>query len=293
MSQMKKVVLLVLLVGFMSQVQASSETQKLKVVTSFSILADLLRQIGGDHVSIVNLVEPNSDAHMYRPLPSDAVAIRNADLVVFNGLGFEGWILRLLENDQVAGMRLVASNGVDTIRQDGETDPHAWQSFRNIRIYVNNIGDALVMLLPEHADDLMARREAYLQQVRTLEDQLLAKLSEVPTNDRIVVTSHDAFGYLGRELDIEFLAPLGLSLDSEASAEDVAELIDQIRARNVTALFVENINNPRLLNSIAEETGVAIGGSLYSDALSESVGPAATYLDMMRFNIESLIKALK
>ncbi|MBO6655429.1 MAG: zinc ABC transporter substrate-binding protein [Pseudomonadales bacterium] len=277
----------------MSQVQASSETQKLKVVTSFSILADLLQQIGGDHVSIVNLVESNSDAHMYRPLPSDAVAIRNADLVVFNGLGFEGWILRLLENDQVAGMRLVASNGVDAIRQDGETDPHAWQSFRNIRIYVNNIGDALVMLLPEHADDLMARREAYLQQVRTLEDQLLAKLSEVPTNDRVVVTSHDAFGYLGRELDIEFLAPLGLSLDSEASAEDVAELIDQIRARNVTALFVENINNPRLLNSIAEETGVAIGGSLYSDALSESAGPAATYLDMMRFNIESLIKALK
>ncbi len=250
-----------------------------------------MRQLGGEHVTVVNLVDRNSDAHTYRPVPSDATAIQNADLVVFNGLGFEGWIERLLENKGQRTSALEASRGIDVITINGEVDPHAWQSFTNVRLYIDNISQRLIDLLPAHRDSLIQRQLAYLEALKGLEAELVAQIAVAPHQARIVVTSHDAFLYLGRELDIQFLAPLGLSYEAEASAEDVALVVDQIRERNVTALFLENINNPRLLNSIADESGVEIGGRLYSDALSKPDGPAGTYLEMMRHNIESLAHA--
>lgn len=269
---------------------AHAEERTLRVVTSFSILEDLVVELGGEHVSVVNLVGRNSDAHMYRPVPSDSVAIQRADLVVFNGLGFEGWIARLIEDSDLETKQLVASQGVSVIYNNGEADPHAWQSFANIRLYVQNISAMLISLMPQHEQELKRHKKAYLNRLNTLETRLSKLISNTPIEERIVVTSHDAFGYLGREFDIQFLAPLGLSLDVEASAEDVASIVDQIRKRNVKALFLENINNPRLLESIATETGVSIGGRLYSDALSEIDGPAADYLQMMQHNIETLTK---
>ena len=264
---------------------------RLRVVTSFSILQDLVTTLGGDHVSVVNLVGENSDAHTYQPKPSDAIAIASADLVVFNGLAFEGWMARLIENSGYKNQQLIASLGVDAITRGKESDPHAWQSFRNIRVYIHNITRMLVALRPQHAEELAQRQRRYLNALNALERRLIERIAGIPAQQRIVVTSHDAFGYLGREFDIQFLAPLGLSIDVEASAADVAAIIDQIRRRRVQALFVENINDPRLLQRIAAETGVAIGGRLYSDALSEAHGPAGTYLDMMRHNVESLISA--
>ena len=275
----------------LSTASAQIEGPNLSVVTSFSILEDLVRQLGGEHVTVVNLVDRNSDAHTYRPVPSDAAAIQNADLVVFNGLGFEGWIERLLENKGQRTSALEASRGIDVITINGEVDPHAWQSFTNVRLYIDNISQRLIDLLPVHRDSLIQRQLAYLEALKGLEAELVAQIAAIPHQARIVVTSHDAFLYLGRELDIQFLAPLGLSYEAEASAEDVALVVDQIRERNVTALFLENINNPRLLNSIADESGVEIGGRLYSDALSKPDGPAGTYLEMMRHNIESLAQA--
>ena len=220
-----------------------------------------------------------------------AVAIANADLVVFNGLAFEGWIVRLIENSGYKNKQLIASGGVDVITHGEEPDPHAWQSFRNIRMYIHNITRMLITLRPRYAEELTQRQQQYLNALNTLERHLLEQIAKIPPNRRIVVTSHDAFGYLGREFGIQFLAPLGLSIEVEASAEDVATVIDQIREQRVKALFVENINNPRLLQRIAAETGVAIGGRLYSDALSEAHGPAGTYLKMMRHNVESLVIA--
>lgn len=269
----------------------SADDSELRVVTSFSVLEDLVQALGGEHVRVVNLVPRNSDAHMYRPKPSDAVAISNADLVIFNGLGFEGWIARLIEDAGKKNKQLIASDGVDILMLGQEIDPHAWQSFINIRIYIENISVTLAKLMPRHAKDLAYRREKYLETLNRLEQRLHEELAIIPIDERIVVTSHDAFGYLGREFDIQFLAPLGISLDAEASAKDVASVINKIRARNVTALFFENISNSSLLESISTETGVAIGGRLYSDALSEAEGPAATYLDMMQHNIGSLIGA--
>ena len=268
-----------------------ADDSRLRVVTSFSILQDLVTTLGGDHVSVVNLVGENSDAHTYQPKPSDAIAIASADLVVFNGLAFEGWMARLIENSGYKNQQLIASLGVDAIIRGKEPDPHAWQSFHNIRVYIHNITRMLIALRPRHAEELAQRQRRYLHALNALERRLTERIAGIPAQKRIVVTSHDAFGYLGREFDIQFLAPLGLSIEVEASAADVSAIIDQIRKRRVKALFVENINDPRLLQRIAAETGVAIGGRLYSDALSEAHGPAGTYLDMMRHNVESLISA--
>jgi zinc/manganese transport system substrate-binding protein len=267
--------------------------ETIRVVTSFSILEDVVKELGGDYVNVVNLVGRNSDAHMYQPKPSDAVAIASADVVIFNGLEFEGWITRLIENSGYNGKQLIASNGVDAINNGEEIDPHAWQSFHNIRVYIRNISRTLVTLRPQYANKFTQRQKRYLDSLSALEQQLIEQIANIPENKRIVVTSHDAFSYLGREFDIQFSAPLGLSLEDEASAEDVATIIDQIRGQNVRALFIENINNPRLLQRIAAETNVAIGGRLYSDALSDIDGPAGTYLKMMRHNVESLINAFK
>lgn len=291
MYRVKKIFKLIFLCLLFLANAVSANDSSIRVVTSFSILEDLVKELGGEYVSVVNLVGRNSDAHMYRPKPSDAVAIASADLVVFNGLGFEGWITRLIDNSGYKNKQLIASNGVDVIKVGDEIDPHAWQSFHNIHVYIQNITRTLITLRPQHANELTQRQQRYLTSLNALEQQLLAKIANIPPNKRIVVTSHDAFGYLGREFDIRFLAPLGLSIEVEASAEDVAAVIDQIREQHVNALFVENINNPRLLQRIAAETSVAIGGRLYSDALSEADGPAGTYLKMMRHNIESLITA--
>ena len=270
----------------------SANDSSIRVVTSFSILEDLVKELGGQYVSVVNLVGRNSDAHMYQPKPSDAVAIAKADLVVFNGLGFEGWIPRLIKNSGYKNHQIIASRGVDAIKNGKEIDPHAWQSFHNIRLYIQNISQMLIQLRPQHVEALTKRQQKYLDSVSNLEQRFKKQFVSIPPNKRIVVTSHDAFGYLGREFKIQFLAPLGLSLEVEASAEDVAAIIDQIREQSVKALFVENINNPRLLELISAETDVTIGGRLYSDALSEVEGPASTYLKMMRYNIESLINRL-
>ena len=270
-----------------ASVFASEST--VRIVTSFTILEDLVRQLGGDNVEVVNLVPRDSDAHVYSPKPSDSIAIVNADLVISNGLGFEGWIDRLLEDAGKREKHLVASDGVQILSNKDEIDPHAWQSFLNIKIYVRNISGELIKLLPQQKQDLIFRRDKYLELIFTTEQHFEERIARTPVSERIVVTSHDAFGYLGREFDIQFLAPLGLSLDEEASAEDLASLVNQIKEKQVTALFVENITNPRLLEVIAAETGVGIGGSLYSDALSGVDGPAATYVDMMRHNLESII----
>ena len=262
-----------------------------KIVTSFTILEDLVLELGGDRVSVTNLVPRSSDAHIYSPKPSDAVAISNADLIIFNGLGFEGWIFRLIKDSDKEKNYLISSDGINSLNRFNEIDPHAWQSFKNIRIYIDNISEELINLMPEHEQYFALRRNNYLKKLFELEMNLSNQLSNIPIKKRIVITSHDAFGYLGREFNIQFLAPLGLSLDAEASAEDVAKIINQIKEKKVTALFMENINNPKLLKAISKESGVPVGGKLYSDALSEIGGPAGTYIDMMRHNVKSLIEA--
>ena len=285
--------LLALLISVLPYSAIANNEMPIKVVTSFSILHNLVQELGGEKVDIINLVAPNSDAHIYRPKPSDAIAIANADLVVLNGLGFEGWMARLIENNGSSAKQLIASNGVKVLLIDGEMDPHAWQSFENIKQYSHNITQALIENKPQYSKQFNQLNKAYIQKVNALQKSLSEKLSSIPKDKRLVVTSHDAFNYLGKEFSISFIAPVGFNTDIEPTASDVAKLIDQIKSQKVKALFVENISNPRLLEQISAETKVGIGGSLYSDALSEISGPASTYLKMMEYNIVSLVTALK
>ncbi|WP_454913295.1 metal ABC transporter substrate-binding protein [Stutzerimonas chloritidismutans] len=269
---------------------------KLNVVTSFSILADLTREVGGDRIELTNLVGADADAHLYEPSPNDAKALLRADLIVANGLGFEPWLERLLASSEPKGKRINASAGVVPLMldEDGEAvpDPHAWQSLTNAEIYVRNIAKALGELDPTNLDAYNERRDAYLTRLHALLKKADAQISALPASQRKVVTSHDAFGYLGQAWQLIFIAPQGLSTHDEPSAADVAALIRQIRSEGVRAVFVENIRDPRLIQQIADEAGATVGGTLYSDALA-SEGAASTYLGMFEHNLDTLMAALK
>lgn len=270
--------------------------QKLEVVTSFSILADLVKEVGGDRIELTNLVGADADAHVYEPSPDDAKSLLRADLIVANGLGFEPWLERLLASSEAAGKRINASAGVVPLmlEEDGERvpDPHAWQSLTNAEIYVRNITKALAQLDPDYREGYEARRDAYLTRLHALLKRTDAQIASLPASQRKVVTSHDAFGYLGQAWQLEFIAPQGLSTHDEPSAAEVAALIRLLRSEGVRAVFVENIRDPRLIEQIAEEAGATVGGTLYSDALA-SAGPASTYLGLFEHNLSTLMAALK
>lgn len=266
------------------------------VVATFSILGDMVRQVGGDRVRVTTLVGPDSDAHVYQPTPADARAVAGARLLVINGLGFEGWIDRLKEASGYKGRVVTATAGVETRRManrdQGEIDPHAWQSLANARIYVRNIADGLVAIDPAGAEIYRGNAARYMEEIDAVEAQVREAVDSLPAERRKVVTSHDAFGYLSAAYGIEFHAPVGFSTDAEASAGDVARLIRQIKREEIPAVFVENISDRRLLDQIVRETGARIGGTLYSDALSKEDGPAGTHLGMMLHNIRTLVSAL-
>jgi len=272
-----------------------SAAEKPRVVTSFSILADMTRAVGGEHIQLNNLVGPDSDAHTYETTPDDARAVRQAQLVVENGLGFEPWLDRLVKSTETRAQVIQASHGVipRSLEEDGQTipDPHAWNNLANADIYVDNIAKALEKLDPANAADYRRNAEAYLKQAHALLAYAKDKLGNLPADRRTLVTSHDAFGYLGQAYGLKLLAPQGLSTEREASATEVAELIRQIREQHIRAVFVENIKDPRLMQRIAEESGAKIGGTLHSDALA-SEGPASTYLGLYRSNVDTLYQAL-
>ena len=358
--------------------------EPIPVVASFSILADMVERIGGEHVDVTMLVGPDGDAHVYQPTPAAARAVSDAEILVVNGLEFEGWMDRLIEASGFDGVEVVATNGIEPIAYEdehddhedhdheghahakhaeeeehdhnhaghdhdehaekaehdhdghdhaketehehhdhaehddhaghddhdhhghdehaeagghhqhhhGAYDPHAWQSLGNAVIYVDNITAALAQADPENAGTFYENRAAYVAELEALDADIRAIIAGLPENRRTVVTSHDAFQYFGRDYGLTFLAPQGLSTESEASAKDVARLIERIRAEGITAVFIENITDPRLLEQIANETGATIGGTLYPGALSGPNGPAPTYLDMMRHNATTLAQAL-
>jgi len=293
------------------------------VVASFSILGDMVREIGGEHVAVTTLVGPDGDAHVYEPTPSDARAVGSAKLLVVNGLHFEGWLPRLAETAGFKGREVVATAGIEPLAfaaeaeghdahegQDaheghaeaergheghdhGVEDPHAWQSLANGAVYAENIVKGLSEADPAHAADYRAKGDAYIAEIRAMDARVRAELGAIPEARRKVVTSHDAFGYFARAYGIDFVAPEGVSTESEASASDVAGIIDQIRREGITAVFVENVSNPRLIGRIVSETKAKVGGTLYSDALSGPDGPAATYLDMFENNVGQIVAALK
>ncbi len=332
--------------------------EPLPVVATFSILGDMVAQIGGEHIALTTLVGADGDSHVYQPTPQDARAVADAELLFMNGLEFEGWLERLAEAASFDGELVVATTGIEPIEFDGheghddhddehgdhdkhddddehddhdhdehddhgddkdhddhdhdkqdghdghedhagheghdhgEFDPHAWQSLDAAIIYADNIAAGLAKIDPDNAGDYYANRASFVAQIEALEEEIHALMDAIPADKRTVVTSHDAFGYFGRDYNLEFLAPQGLSTNSEASAADVAALIEQIKEGGISAVFVESLTDSRLIEQIANETGAIIGGTLYPGALSGPEGPAPSYLHMMRHNAKTLSQAL-
>ena len=298
----------------------------LDVVASFSVLSDMASRVGGERVSVTTLVGPGEDAHVFEPSPADAARVAEADVVIVNGLGFEGFIDRLIEASGTGARIVTATEGIDPLEAGGHhgehadghdddhgeaaaaaggrghgdhgdhdhgpNDPHAWHAVPNARAYVATIADGLCAADPDGCETYRANASAYTGELDALEAELAATLGAIPADRRTMIVSHDAFGYLAHAHGLAFLAPQGVSTESEASAADVARLIDQIRTDRAAAVFVENIADPRLIERIAEETDITIGGTLYSDALSPAGGPAATYVEMMRHNAATIVGAV-
>ena len=283
--------------------------EPVKVVATFSILGDLVRNVGGELVTVTTLVGPNGDTHVYQPTPADAKAIASAALVVENGLHFEGWIDRLIRASGYKGEVLIASKGVKTrtmveeeeIASAGKsapsspqviTDPHAWQDLRNGQICVRNIAKGLAEVDPAHADNYRANAEAYIRKLAELDAWVRQEMGGVPKAKRKVITTHDAFGYFSAAYGVQFLAPEGISTESEPTASGIAKLIRQIKREHIKALFIENMTDPRLLQQLAREADAHVGGEIYSDALSEPGGPADTYIKMFQHNVPALKAAM-
>ncbi|KZE36046.1 metal ABC transporter substrate-binding protein [Chelatococcus daeguensis] len=296
--------------------QPAEAPSKTRVVATFSILGDLVREVGGERIDLTVLVGPNGDAHVYSPSPADARNLAEARVIFVNGLKFEGWIDRLVQASGTRATIVEAAARVTPLEMEndghghghahsraddhdekhahehGGLDPHAWQDVANAKLYVAAIRDALVAADPAGKDAYAANAEAYLARLDALEAEVKAAVEAIPRDRRKVITSHDAFGYFARAYGLTFIAPQGVSTDAEASARDVGRIIRQIKRDKIPAVFLENVTDPRLVERIAKETGAKIGGRLYSDALSDENGAAGTYIAMMQHNIKALNAAL-
>lgn len=289
-----------------SQTQASN---KVEVVASFSILADLAQEIGGERVNVSVLVGANQDAHVFQPTPQDIKKVANAQVLISNGLGFEGWLDRLNQSAQFKGTAIVASTGVQPLKLEGEAhdsheahaehghdsqDPHAWQNIQNVRdFYITNILAGLIKADAPGTDYYQQRAAAYHEKLNQLDTSIEQRFAKIPQARRKVVTSHDAFGYFGHRYAVQFIAPQGISTESEASAKTVANLIRQIKQEQVKAIFIESISNRQLLEQISKETGAKIGGELYSDALSEPNAAGSSYVNMMKHNADTILESFR
>ena len=286
---------------------ASRAAEPISVVASFSILGDLVKVVGGERVKVGTLVGPNADAHTFEPTPADAKTVLGARLLVVNGLHFEPWAEKLAKSAGYKGATVIASDGIQPramSAQEGHTgqdaeglqhdvDPHAWQNPRNVMLYVKNIAKSLSSLDPAGASNYQANSAAYLKELEALDADSQAQFAALTAHQRKVITSHDAFGYFGARYQIQFLAPQGVSTESEPSAKEVALLIRQIKKEKIHAVFMENMSNSQLLAQIAKDTGVTLGPKLYVDALSGPTELGSTYLKMMQHNVTQLVARMK
>jgi zinc/manganese transport system substrate-binding protein len=265
---------------------------RLEVVASFSIIGDFVKNVGGDRVDVTTLVGPNGDVHVYTPTPADAKRIADARLVIINGLGLEGWLPRLIQASGSKAPIITATKGVAPLRLGSDADPHAWQSVANAKVYVANIRDALAAADPADAEVFLANARRYQAELDALEAEVRAAVEKIPPARRKVISTHNAFGYFAAAYGVEFVAPEGVSTETEPSARDVGAIISQIKSAKIPAVFLENISDPRLVSQIAAETGAKVGGTLFSDALTDEKGVCPTYIAMVRHNIKALTSAL-
>lgn len=263
------------------------------VVASFSILADLTRQIGGPRVSVTSLVGPNQDIHLFEPSVADIKPLRSAQLFIINGFGIEGWLQRLTHLADFRGELVVAADHMALLKDKaGRIDPHAWHDPQRVVTYVRNIEQALSRVDPAGQKDYARRARHFIQDIEALDRWARAQFAPIDEKKRIVLTSHDAFAYLAARYQLRFLAPQGFNAQTESSAQTVASLVRLVRQYKIRAIFFENGSHRRLLQQIAQEAGIPVGQKLYADALSLPGGPADTWLHLMRYNVSTIARAL-
>jgi zinc/manganese transport system substrate-binding protein len=274
---------------------AMAETQPLRAVASFSVLADMVRQVGGERVAVTSIVPPGGDAHGYQIRPADARAVKDAGAVVVNGLGLDNWVQRLVRSAEFKGVLTVATAGMTPRKLPGSaaTDPHAWQDPRNGAFYAHAIGEGLATADPAGAETYRAAASRFAAEILRMDAWIADQFAAVPPAARRIITTHDAFGYFGGRFGIEFLAAQGISTEAEPSAKAIAGLVALIKKEKIRAVFIENMTDPRLAQMLVRETGAALGGTVYSDALSKTEGPASTYLDMLRHNTGLFVAAMR
>ena len=298
----------------------------IKVVASFSIIGDLVKQVGGDDVEVTTLVGPDGDAHVFQPSPADGKKIADASIVFMNGLGFEGWMERLIASTEYKGKVVVVSDGIgmplmtedEDHKEDGHKDhghkerghkerghkkhdkhahgamdPHAWQNIANGRTYVKNIAKALSAANPVNAARFTANAEALDMDLAGLDAWVNNEIGKVQISKRKVICSHDAFGYFAKAYGIHFMAPVGVSTEAEPSAKGMAHLVEQIKQNGVRAIFFESMASSKIVQQLAAEAGATVGPALYADALSPASGPASTYQAMFKHNTTKLVEAMQ
>ncbi|MBH24691.1 MAG: hypothetical protein CMH57_09625 [Myxococcales bacterium] len=269
--------------------------ERLKVVTTTTMLTDLTRSIAGDALEVEGIMAPGGDPHLYQPTPGDAKRIARADLVVTHGLKLEGWIDDLVRNAGGDAKVVVSTEGIKPLKDPTRTnypDPHTWQDVALWQVQANNVRDALVELDPANADRYKARAAEYVKELEALDGWVKEQVARIPEGSRVLVTSHDAFQYYGARYGLEVVAVQGISTESEAGARDVARIVDLVKGRGLPAVFVESSVSPKLIEQISRETGAEVGGTLFSDSLGAAGTPGGTYTGMIRENTNRVVGAL-
>jgi zinc/manganese transport system substrate-binding protein len=292
---MKKLPVALAVAGMLLTPMVMAKT--VNTVASFSVLADIVKEVGGEHVKVKSLVGPDGDPHSFEPTPQDSQALAKADVVFVSGLGLEGWMDRLISASEYKGKVIVSSEGIETrsMEEDGKTitDPHAWNSMKNGVVYANNVMNALIAADPEDAAYFRQQGSAYIAQLTKLDSWAAKSFAAIPQAKRKVLTSHDAFGYFGQRYGVSFLSPVGFSTESEASASDVAKLITQLKSEHIHSYFIENQTDPRLVKQIASASGAQSGGELYPEALTKKGGAADTYVAAFKHNVNAMVASMK
>ena len=287
---MRNLLLFILFIG-----ASTLRAEKPLVVATASIFADMASQIGDTLIEVETIVPVGGDPHTYDPRPSDLILLNKASLILKNGLSFEKWMDKLIENSGTKASVVRITQGIASIQSDtydNSPDPHAWMDAENGLIYAENIYKTLLEILPEQKDKLELSYLEYKEQIEKTEVYIKEQISSIPENQRILITSHDAFKYYGRKYGLQLESILGTSTDAEAQTKDVERIIQIIRASKVPAVFIETTVNPKMLKQIATDNGIAVGGSLFSDSIGDRDSEAPTYLDMLRYNTQTITTAL-
>lgn len=285
---------ILILVACLIQVQIIAQ-DKLKVVTSASIFHDMTTNIGKDRIELKNIVPVGGDPHLHEPIPRDAQIVQAAELILVNGLSFEGWINELIANSGTKATVKTITEGVKAIRSldySNSSDPHAWMSAKNGLIYVDNIAEALSKADPANADFYNQNAASYKKELEALHEEILKDISTIPKDKRVLITSHDAFQYFGNAYGLKLEAIVGISTESDAQTSDIVRITKAIKEYNVPAIFIENTINPAMLQQIAKDNNVAIGGELFADSLGDAESEGSTYIGMLRSNAKVISNAL-